>query len=133
MGKQILSLAIVVLSALTLLTACGAKYASVAEYAQTSEVQQIAKDASSDEVECSVYAEGDTLVLQYTLSYDIEDEYLSTAADVVKEAFDEEDKSTFTDMKNELKLYCNVADPHVVMRYYTSSNKLIIEYEPEDY
>lgn len=130
--KQILSLVVMVLSVLALLTACGARFSSVAEYAKSPEVQKIAKEASTNDVTCEVYAEGDILVVEYKLAYDIDDEYLSMAADTVKEELDK-DTSAFTDMKNELKLYCNVADPHVIMRYYTSSGKLITEYEPENY
>lgn len=124
--------AVLMLSVLMMLTACQAKYSSVAEYAASDEVQEIARSANSEDATCRVFAEGDTLVLEYNLTYDIDSSLLSQAADLIKSELDK-DVSVFTDVKNELKTYCNVANPRCIMRYYTQDGTLIIEYEPENY
>lgn len=124
--------AVLMLSVLMMLAACQAKFNSVADYANSAEVQKIVAEAQSDDATCRVFAEGDTLVLEYKLTYDIESQYLSEAANLIKTELDK-NPSVFTDVKNEMKVYCNVANPRCVMRYYTQSGTLIIEYEPENY
>ncbi|MGN0536768.1 MAG: DUF4854 domain-containing protein [Acutalibacteraceae bacterium] len=124
--------AVLMLSVLMMLTACQAKFGSVADYANSDEVQKIVAKSQSEDATCRVFAEGDTLVLEYRLTYDIESQYLSEAADLIKTELDK-NPSVFTDVKNEMKVYCNVANPRCVMRYYTKDGTLIIEYEPENY
>ncbi len=126
--------AVLMLSVLMMLTACQAQYGSVDEYAKSDAVQKVVREtnAGSSDAVCSAFGEGDVLVLRYDITYDIDESLLSVYADTMKKEL-EKQKSVFTDMKNELKVYCDVANPRCVMRYYTKDGTLILEYEPENY
>lgn len=107
-------------------------YASIEEYVQNSDVQDVAKAASNSTVKCEIVADGDALIMKYTYQVDIDESKISELATQLETQLAKQ-TSLFTNMKNELKNSVNVENPSVKMAYYTKDGKLIVEYEPKSY
>lgn len=124
----------VVMTVVMMMTAvaCSAKYNSIAEYAQASEVQEVAQKASNSTIKCEVVGQGDTLLFKYIYQIDLDEDLIPTLATELEKELAKKTE-LFTNMKDELKVNVNVANPSVKMAYYTKDGTLITEYEPENY
>ena len=106
-------------------------YATVKEYLDTPEVQsQINSTIESnktDDMEMSVYAEGDnTLVYDYTFTKTYDENDVAELKSGLDKAL-EEKGSTFTSVAGTLKTYVAVENPKVKVIYRNGDNTVITE------
>lgn len=107
----------------------GKPYASVEDYLNTPEVQSevnSAIEANDSGLNLEVYADGDTLVYDYTFTETFDDDTL----DVVKDSLDtalEEKASSFESVVTVLKSNVDVENPKVKVVYRNSDGTVITE------
>lgn len=105
-------------------------FASVEDYLNNEQVQESIQkqlDNSTDSsIKMDVYAEGDTLVYDYTFTQNFSESELAT----VKSSLDsslENASGTFSDVVKELKTYVNVENPKAKVIYRNSDGTEITE------
>ena len=105
-------------------------FASVEDYLNNEQVQESIQkqlDNSTDSsIKMDVYAEGDTLVYDYTFTQAFTESELAT----VKSSLDsslENASGTFSDVVKELKTYVNVENPKAKVIYRNSDGAEITE------
>lgn len=105
-------------------------FASVEDYLNNEQVQESIQkqlDNSTDSsIKMDVYAEGDTLVYDYTFTQNFSESELAT----VKSSLDsslENTSGTFSDVVKELKTYVNVENPKAKVIYRNSDGTEITE------
>ena len=106
-------------------------YATVKEYLDTPEVQSqinsTIEENKTDDLEMSVYAEGDdTLVYDYTYTKTYDENGVAELKSGLDTAL-EEKSSTFTSIAGTLKTYVDVENPKVKVIYRNGDHTIITE------
>lgn len=109
----------------------GKRYATVKEYLDTPEVQSqinsTIESNKSDDMEMSIYAEGDdTLVYDYLFTQTYDENGVAELKSGLDKAL-EEKGSTFTSVAGTLKTYVDVENPKVKVVYRNGDNAIITE------
>ena len=105
---------------------CGKKYSSVEAYINSSEVQSQLESAleiaEGSGMEMKVFAEGDTLVYEYTYSTQLSN--VDAVAEAIGNSIDGQ-SSTFEAVVEELKTQCDAQNPQVKLVYLNADGSEI--------
>ena len=106
------------------------KYSSMEEYVKSKDMQAVEKqlnEENHDKLSIKLKAEGDSLVYEYTLINQSDDNLLAIKSSLQTQLRDNEENSKT--IAYSLKNYVHVENPSIIIRYLTKTGKFIIEQE----
>lgn len=103
-------------------------FQSLQEYAESEEVQDYAKENTSDQILCEIYAEDDhTLVMKYSYRVAVLSDVYEEVAVRLEESY-ESQNDYFAEQRAELLDMVNVVDPCIKIVYATQSGYVFSEH-----